>query len=138
MTLLPFEDQLPPSHEAVGFPEFYLAYPRKVGRYKASIAYGKARKLASHDEIMAGLERYKANKPDYCDWMHPTTFLNGRRWEDEYERPTATPGAFQGQSLETIAEIAKKPWARCRYPRDVLEQCVAADLLTKEEMEAAL
>ena len=137
MTLLPFED-LPRQPPKAGFAEFWLAYPRKVSKHKATAAYAKARNVASHEDIMAGLDRYKRNKPDYCDWMHPTTFLNGRRWEDEYDVPTKTPGAFQGQSLETIAEIAKKPWARCRYPRDVLEQCVEANLLTNAELEAAL
>ena len=137
MTLLPFED-LPPPKSEPGFAEFWLSYPRKQSKRKSLIAYNKAAKRASHDDIMDGLRRYKAGKPDYADWMLPTTFLNGDRWQDEYDTPHKVAGAYQGQSLETIAQIAKKPWARCRYPRDVLEQCVEAGLLTVEQMNAAL
>lgn len=139
MTLFPFEDlPIRPTRVVGSFPDFWAKYPKKVGKKKAITAYLKAEHRASAETILAGLERYKRNKPDYCDWMHPTTFLNGDHWEDEYDTPHKVSGAFQGQSLETIAQIAVKPWARCRYPRDVLEQCVEAGLLTVEQKDSAL
>jgi hypothetical protein len=77
------------------FDEFWLAYPRKVGKAEAQIAYKKAlrgelkmqRELnmgpASSEEILAGLELYKRDKPERQDWRHPTTFLNKASWIDE-------------------------------------------------------
>ncbi len=38
---------------------------------------------ATHEEIMAGLARYKLDKPDYADWKHGSTFLNKISWIDE-------------------------------------------------------
>lgn len=78
-----------------GFPEFWDAYPRKVGKAQAMMAYAKALRgglrlqlacglgPAAHEDIMAGLERYKLDKPDYADWKHGSTFLNSVSWIDE-------------------------------------------------------
>ncbi len=77
------------------FAEFWAIWPRKVDKAEAELLYADAlkgkltrqRKLgrppATHQEIMAGTERYKLDKPDYADWLHPTTFLRRLRWEDE-------------------------------------------------------
>ena len=77
------------------FAEFWTAYPRKCGKAKAMEAYTKALKgqvrlqlacglgKATHKEIMAGLERYRQDKPDYADWKHGSTFLNTVSWIDE-------------------------------------------------------
>ena len=77
------------------FANFWAAYPRKVGKAEAIEAYAKALKgqlrrqlacglgKATHEEIMAGLDRYKRDKPDYADWKHGSTFLNKVSWIDE-------------------------------------------------------
>lgn len=77
------------------FADFWATYPRKVGKAQAMQAYAKALKgtlrlqlacglgPAAHEEIMAGLERYKRDKPDYADWKHGSTFLNTVSWIDE-------------------------------------------------------
>ncbi len=146
MTSLPFED-LPQIGEAVSFFEdFWFSYPRKVGKLAAEKAYTKALKQAAPDVIWAGLQLYLKTKPAYADWCHPATWLNQGRWMDEPDTISAlkagiSGGAYKGESLESIAAIVKRAgttWARCRYPRDVLEQCVAAELLTVEQMEQAL
>ena len=78
-----------------GFNEFWAEYPRKVGRADAEIYFADAlkgnlrrqRKLgrgpATEEQIMAGLARYKIDKPEWCDWLHGSTFLSTLRWEDE-------------------------------------------------------
>lgn len=78
-----------------GFDEFWTEYPRKVGKAEAMEAYAKAlrgqlrRQLvcglgpATDEEIMAGLARYKADKPDWGEWKHGSTFLNKVSWIDE-------------------------------------------------------
>lgn len=70
------------------FNSFYAAYPRKVGKLDAMRAYAKARRIASHDEIMAGVENYKRHLPDEARFIpHASTFLNQGRWMDEYDEP---------------------------------------------------
>ena len=67
------------------FELFWECYPRKTAKKAARKAWPKALRAAPLERIMAGLNRYIRCKPDYQDWMHPATFLNGERWEDEYE-----------------------------------------------------
>ena len=69
----------------VSFDAFWQAYPRKVAKLAALKAWDKAIKISTAEEIIEGVERYKKNKPGYCDWCHPATFLNQGRWMDEYE-----------------------------------------------------
>jgi DNA-binding transcriptional MocR family regulator len=75
---------------STGFSEFYSAYPNKKNRKKAEAAWKKINPDETlQAEIMAGLERAKQSR----DWQkdggqyipHPTTWLNGSRWEDEIE-----------------------------------------------------
>lgn len=65
------------------FSEFWSAYPRKVGKLIAMEKYRKALKLATHEDIMAGVQRYIETKPDDIDWCHPKTWLQQGRWMDE-------------------------------------------------------
>lgn len=70
----------------VHFNEFWQLWPNKKAKEateKKYIGILKA-KPDKHLEIMEGLRRYIANKPDWQDWMLPTTFLNQGRWADEY------------------------------------------------------
>lgn len=69
------------------FDLFWQAYPRKMGKLAAQKAWAKAAKLADPKEIIAGIEPYKAHKPDWQDYCHPATWLNQGRWMDEYEQP---------------------------------------------------
>ena len=72
------------------FDQFWAAYPRKVAKIAARRAFLKAKRLegVTIEDLLAGVQRYIATKPDYADWCHPTTFLNGGRWMDE---PDAAP-----------------------------------------------
>lgn len=70
------------------FDAFWKNYPRRTGKLAAEKAYGKARKIASAETILAGIEQYRAHKPEYADWCHPATWLNQGRWMDEW---TTTP-----------------------------------------------
>lgn len=82
------------------FDPWWFSYPRKVGRAAALVAYRKARKVASAEDITGGLDRSKAQwqredrPPDKIP--HATTWLNQRRWEDDYQangRPKAVEDA---------------------------------------------
>jgi hypothetical protein len=53
--------------------------------------YERALKVATHDEIMAGLEGLNANLPADPQFIpHASTWLNGERWADEYEQHVRT------------------------------------------------
>jgi hypothetical protein len=72
------------------FSEWYALYPRKDAKGAARLAFRRALKKASVEEIMEGTRRYAAyvagkERRFVC---LPATFLNGERWADE--TPTAT------------------------------------------------
>lgn len=68
------------------FSDWYKLYPLKKARANAEKAYLKVRKNgASAEELIAAIEPYKANKPEWKDYMHPASWLNGECWKDEYE-----------------------------------------------------
>jgi hypothetical protein len=69
------------------FDQFWAAYPRRVKPLLARKALDKALKVASLEDILAGVERYKQTKPAWCDWAHPTSWLNAGRWMDEADAP---------------------------------------------------
>lgn len=76
------------------FDVFWAAYPRKVGKAAARKAWPKAFRAAGHDLqlILDGLEAYKAVPRDAQFTAHPSTWLNGERWNDEPEPAPRQPG----------------------------------------------
>jgi len=78
------------------FDQFWELYPRKVGKGKARQAFEKALEKTDLETILDGVEAY-IDHEGYNDMefiAHPTTWLNGERWDDEYEKPMRkeTPG----------------------------------------------
>ena len=65
-----------------GFAIFWAAYPRHTAKPAALRAYKGALKRTKHDEIMAGVRRLVASKPDPQFTPHPATWLNQDRWND--------------------------------------------------------
>lgn len=72
------------------FEEFWNIYPKKVNKKKAEELFKKINKEGSVDlqKIISGLENYKkyieVRKVDKSYILHATTFLNWRRWEDDF------------------------------------------------------
>jgi hypothetical protein len=84
------------------FYEFYEAYPRKVGKATASGAWRKAG--LSEDDARSVIEHVRKRATQDRQWLrdkqyipHPATFLNQRRWTDEYERNTTAERRVDGQ-----------------------------------------
>ena len=69
---------------------WWSTYPRKVAKETARRAYRMARRKASLDDLLAGVEAYVRNKPDWADYAYPASWLNGGRWADEHETAPAT------------------------------------------------
>ncbi len=85
------------------FETFYKRFPRRVKPHRAMKAYEAALKVATHEEIMEGLERFIAAEPwhgelKFCP--HPATWLNDWQWKDEYDD---TPGEFGHRQTATEA-----------------------------------
>jgi uncharacterized protein YdaU (DUF1376 family) len=66
-----------------GFDSWWESYPDKVGKGAARKAFGKALTKTSLDQLVTGIERYKATKPLDRSWCHPATWLNQERWNDD-------------------------------------------------------
>jgi hypothetical protein len=77
---------------------FWPIYPNKVAKPAALKSFLKARKRASLETIMAGLERY-ANKTDDRHWANGSTWLNNDRWEDQ--PGTAQEGNGNGRGRQS-------------------------------------
>jgi len=69
------------------FNQFWSVYPRKKGKGQARKAFEKALEKTDIATILEGVAAYVENEdmsdPQYI--AHPSTWLNGERWEDEYE-----------------------------------------------------
>jgi len=74
-----------PAAPSMEFDTFWAAYPRKAGKIAARTAFAKAMKIATEEQIMAGIETLKretrGKDPNFIP--HPATWLNQGRWDDE-------------------------------------------------------
>lgn len=108
------------------FEEFYSAYPKKIGPKPTEKAYIKARKTASHQEIMDGLHRYIAHlKKEGTEKRYikqPTFWLNDGRWMDDYGSKLNTGPSKKDQILS--AKKLKLPWGEQVFNREDFEPLV--------------
>lgn len=69
----------------MNFTDFWLTYPRRVGKRAAELAFTKALKRGAEAEaIVEGAQTYRDDPyrtPEYT--AYPATWLNGDRWLDE-------------------------------------------------------
>ena len=67
------------------FESFWSQVPKKVGRHQAEKTFnklsGQAQILAT-DAVKPFYEWWRKENPQ-ATWLHPSTYLNQRRWEDE-------------------------------------------------------
>jgi len=87
------------------FDEFWGGWPNKVGKPTARLAFKKIAKRPNFDyeAVIAGVERYKSDKPPDRDWLNPATFLNQERWNDQ--PATTSPHRSVGKSNGTKGAI---------------------------------
>lgn len=74
-----------------GFDEWYLAYPKHVGRGQAEKAYRTALKIAEPLTLLEGAKRYALQRAgqDAQYTAGPSVWLNGKRWLDEDVSPAS-------------------------------------------------
>lgn len=95
------------------FGHFWNSYPRREAKLAALKAYEKARRLATADEILAGVERYKARMPEERQYRPlPATFLNQGRWMDEEDTPITLPARtyWADECAEMHGGACQKQW----------------------------
>lgn len=103
----PIEDQKHLVTAVTDFDSFWKLYPVKKGKAKAEAAWSK---LKITDDLFTLITQGLARQVVCHDWTkeggqyipHPTTWLNGKRWEDEVKpAPSGNVHAFPGQSRHT-------------------------------------
>ena len=90
------------------FDQFWAAYPRKKGKGQARTAFEKALTKTDIDTILAGVEAYKEHEDMYDPQFiaHPSTWLNGERWEDEHVEARVVPKSpYVGSEREWVLEM---------------------------------
>jgi hypothetical protein len=85
------------------FETFWKSYPNKKSKGAARRPFERAMKLTTLETILAAIEEYKKHKPGYCDFKHPSTWLNGECWNDEWTTQETTLAACY-RSLDTWTE----------------------------------
>jgi hypothetical protein len=74
------------------FDQFWASYPKKMARLDAMKAYTAARRMASAEDIQAGLQQYLSHLPEELRFVpHAGTWLRAGRWQDEYDTPLPKP-----------------------------------------------
>lgn len=109
----------PPSAGLVpeGFAEFWDLYPRKSDRKRAMSAW-KHIPLKEHAPIMANVAgRMRSDESWTKDGgkfiPHPTTYLNGRRWEDEFQSKIEMVPAKDAKPVKPNSELTDEElWER--------------------------
>jgi hypothetical protein len=78
------------------FDRWYAGYPRKEAKDAAKKAFIKARKSASLQELLLGLEQYiKTTKGQERRFIAlPATWLNAGRWQDEIPQQAVIDGPW--------------------------------------------
>lgn len=95
------------------FDHFWNAYPRKTKKQDAARAF---KKLKPDHALLTRILTHIADRQRLGDWEqkeyipHPTTFLNGKRWEDEIiprgaAAPKAQGGGIIGGADALIAQL---------------------------------
>lgn len=102
-----YQLQYPTSVKALDrFPDFWASYPRKEGKAKAAKVW-KAQKLDKPaDRIIKDVLARLSDPQHWTDAQyipHPATYLNQRRWEDEWTRSPL------GTSNVVSAEFGRLP-----------------------------
>jgi hypothetical protein len=101
------------------FDAFWREYPKRRAKGNAEKAFAKIKPSEQlFEAIMNGLKRAKTSE----DWQkdngkyipHPATWLNGKRWEDEYTTNKEVGGNGNHSCLggEADDEFAKIDWSR--------------------------
>ena len=86
------------------FDEFWGVYPRKVDKKRARLAFKRLPKK-TQEECINGVYNYikqieiKGTEKQYI--KHPSTFINGENWEDEFETEVIKTLGYEDYRLDS-------------------------------------
>lgn len=95
------------------FESWWEAWPHKVGKDAAWRVWQKRKDKPALTELLAAIERYKANKPADRAWCNPSTWLNQGRWQDEFE---STTGESEPMSEADMWKLRVDRWDKSDKP----------------------
>lgn len=87
------------------FDEFWGVYPRKVDKKRARLAFKRLPKK-TQEECINGVYNYikqieiKGTEKQYI--KHPSTFINGENWEDEFETEVVVKAKAEDYKLDGV------------------------------------
>ena len=111
----PVKPKVADAQDSVAFDRFWALYPRKVGKSAAEKAWAKIKVTADLFDLMAkALAAWAVS----TDWTkdggqfipHASTWLNGKRWEDELPQP-AGAGPFTPRRPASGPDFNDTSWA---------------------------
>ena len=120
-----------------GFSEFWAKCPNKVGKPAAEKAF---KKLTAGDRAAAtaSMVRWYARWSKDCQGastIHPSTYLNNRRWEDE-GMTTQTASDEDNRTVVMRAIKSGKQYLCGGYSNALAREMVRKGLVTNEECRA--
>ena len=104
------------SASSAEFDQFWNCYPKKVGRGAAEKAWLKAIAVTTAEEITRVVQAYPWGD-DKQFIPHPATWLNQRRWQDDF---TTTKAVVTKPSMDNPAAL-RKYWATVARERPLTE-----------------
>lgn len=104
------------SASSAEFDQFWNCYPKKVGRGAAEKAWLKAIAVTTAEEITRVVQAYPWGE-DKQFIPHPATWLNQRRWQDDF---TTTKAVVTKPSMDNPAAL-RKYWATVARERPLTE-----------------
>ena len=93
------------------FDRWWEACPHKVGKDEARKAFDRVirDKRATIDELMAGIEAYRRDKPPDRQWCNPSTWLNQGRWADQPAEVLPLVGGQGARASPAHSATAHRP-----------------------------
>ena len=94
------------------FDKFWLAGMKKQDKKKARVAFDRVIKAEPDketfvDSLVLDIQKRLSLEQLGFDKLHPTTYLNGERWEDDYAEIQSTGSGNNGARKQTGAEISQ-------------------------------
>lgn len=97
---------MPRIQDSPMFLAFWNAYPRRIGKGAARVAFARALALADGNEIVQAAIAYAAHcvnaktEPKFIP--HPSTWLNAERWEDDLSTEESKPTSGWGNVFNEL------------------------------------
>ena len=121
------------------FAQFWAEIPTgaKNGKAMAEKAFKKMTPKGRADattHVASYYAWWRAQNPQ-ASWLHPASYLNQRRWEDEAYRPPAEKKAVEDRAIFWAEQInAGKPISRFSVTPALCDEMLGRNLVTKAQL----